>query len=290
METVNLKPKINKDYKKPSNITAMLVIFKRKVTIILRYPSWFISLIIWPIIFPFIYLFTAKALAGTNSESLASFKALAGTNDYVTYMLIGTTMWMCVNEMLWSLGTSLRTEQVEGTLESNWLCPISKISLLFGYSLFQLLMNAVFIAVSLIEFKIIYGFEIVGNPFLALLVFLISIPSIYGLGFIFASLVMWAKEANSMVFLVRGIVMVFCGISYPLAVLPGWMKNISNVIPVTYSINALRKVIAEGKNLSYIKNDLIFLIISGIVLMFAGILTFNYTQKKVKELGSLGQY
>jgi ABC-2 type transport system permease protein len=92
------------------------------------------------------------------------------------------------------------------------------------------------------------------------------------------------------VFLVRGIIMVFCGISYPLAVLPGWMKNISNVIPVTYSINALRKVIAEGKNLSYIKNDLIFLIISGIILMFAGILAFNYTQKKVKELGSLGQY
>jgi ABC-2 type transport system permease protein len=141
-------------------------------------------------------------------------------------------------------------------------------------------MNTVYIAVSLIEFKIIYGFEIVGNPFLALLVMLISIPSVYGLGFIFASLVMWAKETNSMVFLVRGIIMVFCG----------WMKNISNVIPVTYSINALRKVIAEGKNLSYIKNDLIFLIISGIILMFAGILAFNYTQKKVKELGSLGQY
>ncbi len=45
--------------------------------------------------------------------------------------------------------------------------------------------------------------------------FLVSIPSIYGLGFAFASIVITAREANAFVFLVRGLVMIFCGITYP---------------------------------------------------------------------------
>ena len=73
----------------------------------LRYPSWFIPMLIWPVIFPFGYLFTAKALSGTGYDSLAQFQSIAGTTDYTTYMLIGTTIWMWINSMLWSFGSSL---------------------------------------------------------------------------------------------------------------------------------------------------------------------------------------
>lgn len=290
METIVKNPKIQKEDKNPSVFTAIFAVFKKELRIMLRYPSWFIPMLIWPVIFPFGYLFTAKALSGTGNDSLAAFQTIAGTTDYTTYMLIGTTIWMWINTMLWSFGTSLRVEQMRGTLESNWLCPIPKISLLLGYSMFQLLTSAVYIVVSVIEFKIFYSFEFIGSPLLALLVIIISIPAVYGIGFIFASLVMWAKEANSMVFLVRGIMTIFCGITYPLAVLPNWMRSVSEIIPLTYSINALRAVISSGATISDIKREIYILIISGSILMLLGILSFIYTQKKVKGSGSLGHY
>ncbi|NMA86703.1 MAG: ABC transporter permease [Tissierellia bacterium] len=271
-------------------LNGAFAVFKREMRIMLRYPSWFIPMLIWPVIFPFGFLFTAKALSGTGNTSLAQFQNFAGTTDYTTYMLIGTTIWMWINSMLWTFGSSLRVEQVRGTLESNWLCPVPKISLLIGYSLFQILFSLVYIMVSVLEFKVFYNFKFVGNPFLALLVIIVSIPAVYGLGFVFASLVMWAKEANSMVHMVRGIMTIFCGITYPLSVLPNWMRNISEFIPMTHSINALRSVIASGAMLSDIKREIYILIISGIILMTLGILAFNYTQKKVKETGSLGHY
>ena len=56
-----------------------------------------------------------------------------------------------------------------------------------------------------------------GNPLLVLLIILVSIPSIYGLGMAFASLVITAKEAQNFVFLVRGLVMIFCGITFPVS-------------------------------------------------------------------------
>lgn len=275
---------------KPSIFTAILYIFKREMKIMFRYPSWFVSLLIWPVLFPFGYIFTAKALSGTSGKSLEVFAANAGTSDFTTYMIIGTTMWMWINMMLWSFGGSLRQEQMRGTLESNWLCPVPKISLLLGYSVSQLVVSLVYIIVAVLEFKLIYNFDFVGNPLLALLVILLSIPPIYGIGFIFASLVMWAKEANSMVFLVRGIMSIFCGITYPLAVLPNWMSKVSSLIPLTYSIKALRAVVSSGASIKDIKADLITLIIFGIILMSAGVLAFLFTQKKVRDTGSLGHY
>lgn len=290
METTIKNPKIKRVDRKPSVFTAIAAVFKKELKIALRYPTWFIPMLIWPIILPLGYVFTAKALSGTDSSSLASFATLTGTSDYKTYMLIGTVMWSWLNSILWSFGTSLRVEQVRGTLESNWLCPVPKISLLLGYSLFNMIFSIIYLPITVLEFKLVYNFHFVGNPLVALLVLLVSIPAIYGIGFTFASLVMWAKEANSMVFLVRGIVMVFCGITYPLAILPNWMKNVSKFIPLTYSINALRLVITEGASIQNIKNEIFILLIFGAILMILGLLAFNYTQKKVKSSGSLGQY
>lgn len=271
-------------------LNGAFAVFKREMKIMLRYPSWFIPMLVWPVIFPLGYLFTAKALSGTGNTSLAQFQNFAGTTDYTTYMLIGTTIWMWINSMLWTFGSSLRVEQVRGTLESNWLCPIPKVSLLIGYSLFQILISFVFIVVSVLEFKIFFNFEFIGNPLLAFLIIIVSIPAVYGLGFVFASLVMWAKEANSMVFMVRGIMTIFCGITYPLEVLPNWMRNISEFIPMTHSINALRRVISSGAVLVDIKREIYILIISGAILMTLGMIAFNYTQNKVKETGTLGHY
>jgi len=272
------------------SIISIFAVFKKEFKIALRYPTWFIPLIIWPVGLPIGYIFTAVALAGRDTNSLTQFQSMTGTTDFVTFILIGTTVWMVVNSMLWSFGSRLRVEQIRGTLESNWLCPVPKISIQIGLALFDLVSNLIFLVVSLIEFKIFFNFNFAGNPSLAILVLILSIPAIYGIGFIFSSLVLWAKEINSMVFLVRGIMTVFCGITYPLAVLPKWMRSISRIIPMTHTINALRAVIAAGANLHDISYEIKFLILSGIILMILGILSFSYTQNKAKATGSLGHY
>mgnify|MGYP000096964727 CR=1 FL=1 len=272
------------------SLTSIFAVFKKELKIALRYPSWFMQLIIWPVALPFGYIFTARALSGKDASSLNQFQSMTNTTDYITFILIGTTIWMLVNSMLWSFGSRLRVEQIRGTLESNWLCPVPKINIQIGHALFDLVTNLIFVIVSLIEFKIFFNFNFAGSPLLAFLVLILSIPSIYGIGFIFSSLVIWAKEINSMVFLVRGIISIFCGITYPLTVLPNWMKSISKIIPMTHTINALRSVIAAGANLHDISYEIKFLILSGIILMILGILSFSYTQNKAKATGSLGHY
>ncbi len=181
-------------FRRPSLAAAIWAAAWRDLKIFIRYPSWFIAMLIWPSLFPLGYVFTSRALAGPSGEGMATYLAYAGTSDYMSYILTGTVLWMWLNTMLWNFGTTLRTEQQRGTLEANWLAPVPKWFVLAGSLLSDVAQWTYFLVVGGIEFYFLYGFRVHGSPLLLALVLVASLPSVYGLGFIFASLVLRAKE------------------------------------------------------------------------------------------------
>jgi ABC-2 type transport system permease protein len=274
-----------------SELRALFVIARKEWTLFRRYPSWVLSIFIWPVLFPFGYIFTAKALGGPNGTALASFQRLTGTTDYISFIVVGSVLWMWLNMTLWDVGMYLRGEQMHGTLESNWLCPTWRVSLMLGGALSKLATSLLFMAISLIEFRLVFGVQVLGgNLALALLVFLLVIPIIHGIGIAFASLVLRFKEANAMVFLVRGIFMIFCGITYPIAVLPGWMQGVAAVLPLTYAIRDIRAVILANATLADIQSDLAALAIFAVVTPVLGYALFYLTERRARRAGDLGQY
>src|SRR5689334_1762743 len=66
-----------------SELRALLMVARKEWTLFRRYPSWVVSMFIWPVLFPVGYIFSAKALGGPDGAALASFKRLTGTADYV---------------------------------------------------------------------------------------------------------------------------------------------------------------------------------------------------------------
>lgn len=274
-----------------SELRALLMMAKKEWIIFLRYPSWVIAFIIWPVIFPLGAIFTAKALSGPDGAALPAFAALAGTTDYVAFIVVGLTMYMWINITLWNLGFQLRNEQMRGTLESNWLCPIWRFSILLGPSLTQLGTSILYLLVAVVEYQLIFGVGLVqGNPLLIVLLMLLTIPSLYGIGVAFASLIIRFKEANTMVFLVRGIFMIFTGASYPLAVLPGWMQIVSAYLPLTYTIHGIRQVSLAGAGFWDILPDLQMLLLFGLVILPVGYMLFRFTERRARRTGALGQY
>jgi ABC-2 type transport system permease protein len=269
---------------------SLIAVMKREWVIFLRYPSWVISLFIWPVIFPLSYIFTAHALSGKNGIGLAQFYSITGIKDYAGYMAIGTIIWMWQNVVLWNVGGSLRNEQMRGTLESNWLSPTWRFAYLLGSSAPQLLSMLMFLTVSALEFVFIFGVQFEGSLWLTLLAILFAVPSIYGLGFAFASIVINVKEANAFVFLVRGMVMVFCGITYPISVLPEWMRHVSAWLPQTYIIHAVRTAALSNEGLPAIAFDLKMLAMFGALWLTMGYLAFNWMERRARRTGAIGQY
>ena len=125
---------------------------------------------------------------------------------------------------------------------------------------------------------------------IAFLALLAAIPSVYGLGFAFASVVITAKEANAFVFLVRGMVMIFCGITFPISILPEWMQPVARWLPQTYIIHAIRSASLSSDGLPAIAGDLRALALFGTFWLAAGFLVFNWMERRARQSGAIGQY
>jgi ABC-2 type transport system permease protein len=273
-----------------AELRAFGAVIKRRMTVFIRYPSWVISLIMWPLIFPAAYILSAKALSGPDSSGLIVFLQSTGIEDYIGYIVVGTTIWMWQNVVLWNVGGGLRQEQTFGTLESNWLTPTWRFSYLLGNGVSQLVMMLTMLIVAALEFTLFFGVHYNGSLWMVLLTVFLSILPIYGIGFVFASLVIYAKEANAFVFLVRGIVMTFAGVTYPVSITPQWMQTVSKWIPQSYIMSAFRKAALGGAEFSALKSDFAAILGFGVFWLIAGYLCFKWMEKKTHQTGSIGYY
>src|SRR6266545_3859367 len=273
-----------------SDLRALYAVIRREWRIFTRYPSWVIALFIWPFIFPMMYILTGRALSGPDGSGLAVFTKMTGASDFIGYIVIGTTVWMWQNIVLWDVGFSLRNEQMRGTLESNWLSPTWRFAYLLGHTGPQLISMLMFILITAIEFGLIFHVRLNGSVWMILLMMLAAVPAIYGLGFAFASLVITVKEANAFVFLIRGLVMIFCGITFPISLLPGWMQSFAKWLPPTYLIHGMRAAAFSNAGFHELLPDLIPLILFGIFWLVVGYSTFLWMERHARRTGAIGQY
>lgn len=273
-----------------SDIRALFAVVRREWTIFMRYPSWIIALFIWPLIFPMMYILTARALSGPDGSGLQVFLKTTGANEYIGYIIVGTTVWMWQNIVLWDVGFSLRNEQMRGTLESNWLSPTWRFAYLLGHTGPQIVSMAMFVAITALEFGLFFGVRLNGSVWMIALMMLAAIPAIYGLGFAFASLVITMKEANAFVFLIRGLVMIFCGITFPVSLLPGWMQSVSKFLPQTYLIHGMRAAAFSNAGIAELSTDLVPLLLFGAFWLTVGYVTFVWMERRARQTGAIGQY
>jgi ABC-2 type transport system permease protein len=107
---------------------------------------------------------------------------------------------------------------------------------------------------------------------------------------LFSSLILWAKEVNASVNLVRGIIMILCGITFPISVMPGWMQSAAKIVPFTYGISAIRQIMVNGSSLAAASYNISMCLLGGIVFLIAGKITFSWIEGKVKNSGSLERF
>lgn len=271
-------------------INTVLAVAKKDFIQLVRYPTWPIGLVVWPLIFPLLYILSAYGYAGPSGSGIKAFEAATGTDSFEGFIVIGTMTWMWINITMWNFGGFLRDEQERGTLESNWLCPINRFDFLFGGGIVTLFTCTLMTVVSIIEYRFIYGINFTGNVLQWIVVYLSMLPAVYGLGLTFASVVLWAKEVGATVNVVRGIIMILCGITFPIAVMPGWMQGISKYIPITHGIEAARQVMINGISLTGASKSIMLCLIEGIVIFIIGRLIFIKVESRVKMSGSLERF
>jgi ABC-2 type transport system permease protein len=264
---------------------------RKEWRILRRYPGQLLSLLFWPIALPTAYVLQAQGFAGGNPAATAAFGARAGTLQVAGFLFLGWAAYMWISMILWGPGTALRTEQVRGSLEAVFMTPASRLVILFGPAVSQVVWALWMFLVCGGALWVFWSVQFTPMAILrALAVIALAVPALYGLGALFAALVLRFGEVSALVQAVRGVFTVFCGMSFPIIVLPEWARAVALSLPPTYLIADLRHVLLSGAALAQLIPDLAILLASGLLLCALAVVAFRGTERHARRGGALAQY
>lgn len=271
-----------------TQLRALFVIARKDWKVFWRYPLNAVSNVFQPIIWITPVYFMGKAFS-TNGQA-TGFAAYSGTGDYMSYILLGTVLSNFIMTVFWGMGYALKNDMDAGVLESNWLTPVPRLLILVGRTVTSILTTTITSATMLLLAALLFGFKPTGSVFAALLTAIPMLVGLYGFGFAFAGIVLLMREANTMVdvgsFLVQG----FSGTNFPVQSLPYWLIPISLMLPLTYGLDAVRGFLLKTNTLLPIPAEIAILIFSMFIMLWIGAQVFYRVERRVRQLGTLGQH
>jgi ABC-2 type transport system permease protein len=262
------------------------VFVKRDLRMFFTYKVAFFSNF-FNMIFTFFYL----VLFGTmfRSASVPDISTYGG--DFISFILVGSMGWSFLWNIMNSVSFSLRNEMLMGTLESVLLTRTKIHTMMIAYAIFGSLFGLLTMAALFIVGSVFFGVTAFSSANIyTLIIFILSIFMMAGFGMIFGGLTLWFKNIGQTIPLIQGITMFFCGVYFPLAILPEYLQPIAKFIPFYWSIEGMRQSLIMDKTDVMIFDYIIILTVLAIASIAIGALALNRGFKKAKKDGSLGFY
>jgi ABC-2 type transport system permease protein len=205
-------------------------------------------------------------------------------------MIVGFIVWYYAFMAILSMSASLATEAQTGTLEQAYISPAPPEWIFVGRALATFvstsLMAAVMIGVALLS-----GLRFPWSAS-ALPVFLMTLAGVFGFGFMIGGATLAFKRVDAVGNLVQNMLLFMNGTLLPVEQFPGWMTAVSNTLPTTLGISALRAVTIEQQRLPSLWHDgtLSTLALHSTAYLVAGWLIFKWCERHARWQGTLGHY
>jgi ABC-2 type transport system permease protein len=263
-----------------------------QLRIMRRYPTAFIGQIFWPVMLPAAWVLIGQAYSGGgDARAIDAFASRSGTTSITVFIFVGYAMYMWLSSLLWGPGTSLRRDQMTGTLESVFLTPVSRLVPLFGPTLTNVVWTAFQLFVMGVAVWLLFGVVLpLDGAILALLVVIAGLPAMYAMGSLFAASVLRFGEIGPMVQFARGTLSLLCGITFPIVMLPAWAQATSTVMPPTYIVASMRDALLKGATPIDMLPSFAMLASLAVILGAVAIVVFRYLETCARKTGMLGRY
>jgi len=211
-------------------------------------------------------------------------------NNLMAYLIIGTTFGSFVGLALNSFQSSIRNEQQMGTLEIMLSCNTSALASTLLSSVWGFLYSMITTSLVFLLMVWLFGMSMSPNIGGALLVFVLSITCLSGIGLMSAGVVMVIKQGDPITWVFGTLSGLASGILFPVELLPSWLRTVSQFLPTTYAISALRKVLILGASVEAITSELYALALFALMTIPLGIVVFRAGYNAARVRGSLLEY
>ena len=197
--------------------------------------------------------------------------------DFVAPGFIGMGVMM---SGLTAVGAAISRERELGTLDGLLMAPISRVSIILGKTLAQTVRNLIQGGLIIVLAILVFGVHLRGDPFLIVGILVLGTLSFLGIGIIATTV---AKEQESAQFILGFLqfpMMFLSGVLFPIEQMPVPLQYIAKVLPLTYAVDALRKVMVLGVGIDGVAFELAILVIIAAVTILIGVPLFDRATRK----------
>jgi len=200
---------------------------------------------------------------------------IPGEPNYFEFVAPGIMAMVVMTAVLTGLAASVSREKEQGTLDGILISPISRLSIILGKTLSQSIRGLVQGMIVLLLAIFLFGVTIHGSILLVALLLLLGIFSFVGLGILVSASAAEQETATQMLFMFQFPMLFLSGAFFPLQQMPVIMQRIAHILPLTYAIEALRKVVILGAGIADLQKEILILSGIGIVTLFFAVPIFK---------------
>lgn len=212
-----------------------------------------------------------------------SFIEYSNGADYMTFSILGSGMYILSVAIIMNVARSLMLENWEGTLEPFLISPASRLGYFLGNLIEQLSRSILEFATVLI-IGLVLGANFSNISLLNFIfVILISIFAFFCMGVFLCSVMLFLRDTyltQNTLFIAMSLL---CGVTFPIQYLPSWMQNVSNIIPLTWTLDLFRSVVVNGDSLFKYLNVILYLFILSLAYLIVGLYWLKKEEKKLLE-------
>ena len=192
--------------------------------------------------------------------------------DFLTPAVIALTVFFGTVQ---STGYAVAGEREDGTIVRILMTPVSRGAVILGKTIHQLFLQLARAVILILGATLVLGVKMNGSWILVALILIIFTFGAVGLGIAISAISedLTSFQQLSLFFTLPS--MFATGVFYPLSSVPDWMRWIAYTMPLTYANDAMRIVMVKGQGLGSIANDLIILMVFGILYFAIGVHLFR---------------
>ncbi len=220
------------------------------------------------------------------------YKFMDAPKDFIGFVILGGAMTAFWLNILWSMASQLYWEKETGNLSLFLIAPISRMSVLAGMAVGGLFFTTLRAGSTLIIGIVVFGVALaLTDPFMLILIFVVTMISLYGMGMMFASLyLMFGREAYHVSNLMTEPIYLASGFYFPVRQLGFWAAAGASVIPITLGLDAMRQLFfASGTEYAFlpIEAEALILALLSVVFIVLSKYSLDYMENLGKATGRL---
>jgi len=207
--------------------------------------------------------------------------------EAIPFIAIGNALQVVSWNTVFSIIQITGDDKWGGTLPLVLATPASRLPLFIGRAMMHVLDGFLSVSIGLFFAAFLFGVNFGQANVLALAVSVVLTAfTMAGYGLLIGGLAFYFRDPLIFANIFTFILLIFCGVNFPVQDLPQQLQVVSYAFPLTYGVAAARQAIA-GASLVDISFTLGQQLIVGLVAMMLGFVFFQTFERKARKTGKM---